>query len=50
MDLQNAETWLNNEIQDSAELYKFLKTHQIPIDYQVSNYKQLKGFKNDLPG
>ena len=43
LNLANADTWLNTEALPAAEAYNFLKNNQEPINYAVSNYKQLKG-------
>jgi len=45
LNLANADTWLNTEALPAAEAYNFLKTNQEPINYAISNYKQLKWFK-----
>jgi putative SOS response-associated peptidase YedK len=42
---QDADFWLNQQ-QSPVRWYEFLKHNQNPIDYQVSNFRQLKGWSN----
>lgn len=42
---QNADVWLNQQ-QSPVQWYDFLKGNQNPVNYQVSNFRQLKGWRN----
>ena len=47
--LENAQVWLNTETLPADKAYDYLKENQESIKYSVTNYKPLKGFKqNDL--
>lgn len=40
---ENSEIWLHNTF-SAEENYHFLKTSQLAVNYQVTDYKQLKGY------
>lgn len=42
----NAQIWLKQSL-SAPEAYQFLKQQQQEINYSVSNYRQLKGWKNN---
>jgi putative SOS response-associated peptidase YedK len=44
----NAMKWLNNQFNSVQMAYSFLKNHQEPINYNVENFKKLKGYQDDL--
>lgn len=45
LSLDNAYKWLDYITIPDKSAYDFLKTNQLPIDYKVTNFKKLKGFK-----
>jgi putative SOS response-associated peptidase YedK len=48
---ENANLWLNSTGLSPEDNYKFLKSHQEPVNYLVTDYKEFKRFKpNDLLG
>lgn len=45
LNLDNAYKWLDHSALPVTAAYDFLKTHQLSIDYKVTDFKKLKGFK-----
>lgn len=44
LNLDNAYKWLDHSNLPFVAAYDFLKTHQLPIDYKVTNFRKLKGY------
>lgn len=45
LNLDNAYKWLDHTTLPFKLAYDFLKTNQLPVDYRVTDFKKLKGFK-----